>query len=176
MSYLDRLEKVEEQLPVLLDDVAEWQTLDVDYEPPRVERVWRQVGDLRVCLHRIHPCDKALMHPHPWPSAMRVVQGSYVMVLGDGGVDGLAGIQGYHKVATVVLSAGSTYEMVDVHGWHSVRPLWGVAYSLMIMGPKYPEQAFDHKEFGQGRTFKGLPDEARDEIMDVFRAWAAKRR
>lgn len=173
-KMLAQLHEVEVQLPKLLLE-QEWESLDVDYEPPRVERVWRKHGDLRVCLHRIHPCERALMHPHPWPSAMRVVKGTYEMRLGDGGVDGLSGQQGYHKVATLTLAEGSTYEMVDPHAWHNVRPLGGVAYSLMVMGPKYTQSPFDHKKFGQGRDLKRLSAITASEILSFFADWADSR-
>lgn len=170
---LDTLLRIEKVLPKLIENREAWHSLDVDYEPPRVERVWRDTEDdmgdpVRICLHRIHPCETALIHPHPWPSAMRVVQGSYEMLIGDGGVDSLAGIQGYHKCATLILAPGSAYEMVDPHAWHSVRPLGEVAYSLMVMGPKYEQQIFDHKPFGQGRELKPLSDEAVDEILEFW--------
>jgi len=172
---LDTLLRIEKALPKLIENRAAWHSLDVDYEPPRVERVWRdtedEMGDtVRICLHRIHPCERALVHPHPWPSAMRVVHGRYEMKVGDGGVDDLAGTQGYHKCATLILHPGSAYEMVDPHAWHSVRPLGRCAYSLMIMGPKYKEQIFNHKPFGQGRDLKSLPVENEDEILRFFAA------
>ena len=52
-----------------------WKTLDVDYHPPRVERVWMSFDDKRISLHVIHPCETndALVHPHPWESAMYVL-------------------------------------------------------------------------------------------------------
>ena len=103
------------------------------------------------------------MHPHPWPSAMRVVKGSYEMCLSLG-------------VATVpsslVLTAGSAYEMVDIHAWHNVRPLNDVAYSLMVMGPKYTDQIFDHSKFGAGRELSPLSDKAKADIMQFFATWA----
>lgn len=69
----DVLEEVERAIPRLLWQEG-WNSLDVDYHDPRVERVWRQWLDYRVSLHVIHPCQPSasLFHPHPWPSAMRV--------------------------------------------------------------------------------------------------------
>lgn len=169
---LETLRQIEEQLPKLIENRAAWKSLDVDYEPPRVERVWREVEldgtPYRVCLHRIHPCERALMHPHPWPSAMRVVDGSYEMIVGHGGVDGMSGTQGYHKTATLILTKGAAYEMVDMDGWHNVRPVGNVAYSLMVMGPRYVDSPFDHSKFGAGQTLKSLPKVTEDELLGYF--------
>ena len=83
---LDVLEAVEQKLPELLRDEAGWNSLFIDYHPPTVERLWRTWGEYRVSLHRIHPCERgtALFHPHPWPSAMRILSGEYEMAVGYG--------------------------------------------------------------------------------------------
>src|SRR4051812_42565464 len=112
------LADAERALPSLLADDGRWQTMDIDYEPPRVERAFTQVGDNRVAVHRIHPCERALFHPHPWPSAVWIVSGSYEMAVGFG-----AGPTPRPEAATCILAAGSRYEMIHQDGWHSVRPL-----------------------------------------------------
>jgi len=40
----------------IMDSVLQWNTLEVLYEAPRVERLWTQLGPNRLSLHRIHPC------------------------------------------------------------------------------------------------------------------------
>ena len=77
------LKEVEKVLPALLK-LNDWESIDVDYHPPRVERVWRRYGDYRINLHRIHPCrkDEALFHPHPWPSIVKIIEGGYWSKLG----------------------------------------------------------------------------------------------
>ena len=59
-----------------------WKTLDVNYEPPQVHRMWVQHGDYRVNLHRIFPCKMPIYHPHPWPSVILVLDGEYEMGVG----------------------------------------------------------------------------------------------
>ena len=83
---LDVLIEVEQALPQLLQDESGWQSVLVDYHPPTVERLWTTWQGFRVYLHRIHPCEReqALFHPHPWPSAMRVLEGDYEMAVGFG--------------------------------------------------------------------------------------------
>jgi hypothetical protein len=76
---LDVLAQLEQALPAMLRDESIWHSLYVDYHPPTVERLWAPWRDYRAFLHRIHPCarEQALFHPHPWPSAMRVLEGEY---------------------------------------------------------------------------------------------------
>lgn len=163
------LREIESLLPSLLNDDTPWQSLDVTYETPRVERVWRDVilnkGSVRVCLHRIHPCEKAFIHPHPWPSAMRVVSGTYEMEIG---ARHPINWGDYDRVATITLTRGSLYEMTDVLTMHSVRPIGGVAHTLMVMGPKYKNSPFDHSKFGQGQKLQPLEEPVKHEIMEQF--------
>ena len=128
------LAAVKMELPELLVDADAWQGLYIDYHPPVVERLWRQWRQYRVYLHMIHPCkpEDALFHPHPWPSAVEIVSGKYEMTIGYG-----QGNTPPPIAATVVLCAGSTYEMTEVNGWHAVRPLDGMSTSLMVAGPRW---------------------------------------
>lgn len=144
---LDVLEQVESVLPQLLLNDG-WQSLDVDYHDPRVEIVWRQYDDYRICLHVIHPCkdnkDDSLFHPHPWPSAMRVLSGTYEMAIGYGkGLDRppeacrmrvRVGVPANCSQISWSKSQFFVYEMLDPDGWHSVHPIDDVCYSLMISG------------------------------------------
>lgn len=69
----------------LLNDPTAWNTLDVNYHHPRVERLWTQLSsERRLMIHLIHPCKpgESLYHPHPWPSALHVLYGKYEMGLG----------------------------------------------------------------------------------------------
>ncbi len=112
-----------------------WESLDVNYEPPRVERLWRKFGDFRIYLHRIHPCEKALFHPHPWPSAVEVLSGAYEMGIGYG-----AGPEAPPTAATAILRKGSSYEMIDPNGWHYVRPFGDPSLSIMVTGKPWLER------------------------------------
>ena len=131
-KMLQVLARTEEALPQVLSDRTLWTSLDVDYEPPRVERMWCQRGKYRVFIHRIHPCDKALFHPHPWPSAVKILSGTYEMSIGHG-----TGASDPPEAATVLLTSGSSYEMIDPNGWHSVRPIGGPSLSLMVTAYPY---------------------------------------
>lgn len=112
---LNVLKQAEKDMRSFLADKDGWKSLDINYHPPRVERVWRQWGEYRIMLHRIHPCDNALMHPHPWPSAIYIASGSYEMGLGYSNTTEKPPI-----VAKIIAGRGSRYEMVDKYGWHYV--------------------------------------------------------
>src|SRR5208337_718613 len=162
LSMLDVLRRIEEDLPRLLREEA-WTSLDVEYEPPRVERLWRQLGDVRVNLHRIHPCPTALYHPHPWPSAVKILSGVYEMGVGYG-----VGSATPPTAVTLRLGAGQSYEMIEPNGWHYVRPIGGPSLSLMVTG-----RPWDLHHLGEKRphgTLHPLSEAAASELLGVFRA------
>jgi len=129
-SLLDAMHQIEAKLPILLTAARVWNSLDVNYEPPHVERLWHQYDDnYRLYLHRIHPCNEALFHPHPWPSAVHILSGSYEMGIGYG-----EGSKQPPVAATLTLRGGSEYEMIEPNGWHYVRPLAGPSLSIMVTG------------------------------------------
>ena len=157
---LDALFELERVLPELLSDAAGWKDVDVDYHPPRVERLWRQWGEHRIYLHRIHPCEpqEALFHPHPWPSAMLVLAGQYEMAMG-------YGVEEPPVMATVIMVPGSRYAMTHEDAWHYVRPLEDVAWSLMVSGPPWQRTAPK-----SDKPLRSLTAQAREEILAFFRA------
>lgn len=137
MDMMRKLVEAEMRLPDLLRDGKPWDSLWIAYHPPFVERLWRQWGDCRICLHAIHALDEdetrePLFHPHLWPSAMRV-HDSYTMDVGYGNPDDPAPA----VILTQTLAAGSTYAMEDPWTWHSVRPPTKTSRSTMVMGPLY---------------------------------------
>lgn len=166
------LKELEEQMSGLrasLAKPAEWQSLDIDYESPRVERVWQQRGDFRLCLHRIHPCESALIHPHPWPSAVTILRGKYKMNVARGAsiVD-----PWIHKVsAMLVLGRGSSYEMIDDMGWHSVWPIDSPVLSVMVTGKPFEKSPYKHTVFGKGKNTKPLTEEAKLGLLEDIGHW-----
>ncbi len=159
---LEKLKEIEAQLPQLLEKPEIWKSLLIDYHPPVVERLYTQIGELRVSLHCIHPCEQAdaLVHPHPWPSAILLLTGRYQMGVAYG-----KGVETPPTASTLVLSPGSSYEMTDPDGWHYVRPLGEPSYSVMVSGkpwnramPAEPTQPL--KPLSQGRF---------DEMLAIFK-------
>jgi hypothetical protein len=150
-EMLEILHRAELALPSMLDSAA-WRSIDVNYEPPRVERLWAPFESVyRLSLHRIHPCASALFHPHPWPSAVRVLEGSYEMAVG-------YGRESPPEAARLVLAPGSEYEMVDPDAWHSVRPLGAATISIMVTGLPWPrpspgkDQAFGPLTYSEQKS------------------------
>lgn len=158
---LDKLYYIQSILPELLLE-SDWNTLDINYEKPHVQRVWRQVDDLRVSLHRIFPCkiNECFFHPHPWPSAMKIESGRYEMALGYG-----TDLNAKLNIATIILSPGSYYEMTDIDSWHSVRPLGGPVMSLMVTGKPWGRQMPKSDRI----QLSCLTDETKFDIMGFFR-------
>lgn len=176
---LQALYEVEKVIPALLQEsIDSWLSLDIDYEPPHVERLWRPYtlkdgSGVRICLHRIHPCEKALLHPHPWPSAVRILSGEYEMGVAGINQVPLSGetLPAGKPLAIIRLKAGSSYEMTNKFGWHYVKPLGEVSLSIMVMGKLYPEQPYDHSEFGKGITHKELSWHTKEYLMREFLSW-----
>jgi len=157
-SMFRKLEEVEENLPRLLSfPDTYWQSLDIVYEPPHVERLWVQEPDCRIYLHCIHPANGALFHPHPWPSAVKILQGGYEMGVGYRNGEEIP------VVATMFLPPGSRYEMVDPKGWHYVKvPEGSISLSLMVTGLPWGSP-------GKGRNQSPLGLERKIQLLNQFR-------
>lgn len=158
---LDILRQVEAQLPALLRDETRWKTVLVDYHPPVVERLWCDLGDFRVYLHQIHPCEpgEALFHPHPWPSAMRVLAGTYEMGIGYG-----PGMEAPPVAARLIMGPGTEYEMTDRDGWHDVRPVGGATMSLMVTGKPWSRPSPKSE-----KPLHPLQEEREQQMLGFFR-------
>ncbi len=153
---------LEKQLPALLEKPG-WNSLMIDYETPHVQRLWRRVGDYRLCLHRISPCETALYHPHPWPSAVRILSGDYEMGVGMV-VPGEAELT---EITKGVLTEGTSYEMLHPMGWHYVKPLKIASYSIMVMGPPYPPRP-DIVHPKPSAPLSPLSEEVQQELLEIF--------
>jgi hypothetical protein len=160
-AMLHILHQIETILPTLLQDEQIWQSLYVDYHPPTVERLWTAWNGYRVYLHRIHPCarEQALFHPHPWPSAMRVLEGEYEMAVGFG-----AGTQAPPVAARMISRGDFCYEMTHPDGWHYVRPLGAATLSVMVTG-----QPWARDTPKSDRPLHPLRPEQVEELLHLFR-------
>jgi hypothetical protein len=142
---IEKLQQIEDKMLLgLLAKRDEWKTLLIDYYPPIVERCWIQIGNYRLYLHFIHKCEAkdALFHPHPWPSAMHVLSGKYEMGLGFG-----PGLEEPEKMCTILLeNGGAYYDMTHIDGWHYVRPIEGVAATVMLTGKPWGREEIESPE------------------------------
>jgi hypothetical protein len=134
----------------------------IDYHAPMVERIWFQLGDLRVYFHKIHPCkcSDALFHPHPWESAIRVIEESYEMGIGHSPDDNVPPID-----CKLILKRDTSYEMSNPDGWHYVAPLRNPSYSLMITGEKFTRTMPVEPD----KSFRELTILESENIISVFK-------
>lgn len=161
VNMLTKLSEVEKVLPELLKHEAQWNDLFINYHPPFVERLWLQLGDYRISLHRIHPCtkDEALFHPHPWPSAMRIVHGSYEMAVGYG-----SGNDSPPVAILIIATQGFSYEMTHPDTWHYVRPVDEPVYTPMVTGKPWKRESSQ-----ADKTLQSLSERQRRELFNFFR-------
>lgn len=136
---LKTLMRAREALPDLLNtDLSTWKSMHITYEYPHVQRLWKPFGkDARIYLHIIESIPKEarskgakpFLHPHPWPSAVMLLNGSYrmatrvPMTLDD--------------LQWMVLTEGSSYEMTAPNDRHLVDPIDFEVMSMMVTGPLF---------------------------------------
>ena len=168
----DVLKQVEKELSSLLDHDG-WQSLDIDYHKPHVERVWMPWNGYRINLHRIQACKphEALFHPHPWPSVVRILGtdfgdpmggGGYWTAIGSGPPDAGEPAQ----VAKIWCPAGSIVCMEEPYGWHSVAPP-KVSYSLMITGAPWQFKM----PYEPGARLRPMDDSKIDDMKYYFKSY-----
>ena len=169
---LETLNRVKEALYPMLQDADLWESLDINYHPPFVERLWLEMHlddkPLRVNLHRIHPCrvEDALFHPHPWPSAMHIYQGEYEMGIGVG-----EQVPAPLEAMKMVGQAGTSYSMTHPDAWHYVRALGSPVYTLMITGMPWPKCVRRPNPSPPKKKLGPLPEERRRELLSTFRGF-----
>jgi len=162
-TFIDKLQQLEKvKLYDLLCDVSIWKSVDINYHPPHVERLWCQLGAYRLYLHFIHPCKKeeALFHPHPWPSAIHVIEGNYEMGMGFG-----EGLEEPEIFSTILSQGNMYYEMPHRDGWHYVRPI-SVCSSVMLTGEPWDREMPAADEVGQ---LSGLHNDRVFTMLEYFK-------
>lgn len=144
-ATINHLKEAESNLPRLLQQPELWNTLDIDYYPPRVERLWTQYdNDHRLFIHLIHPTDQpCLFHKHRWPASFKMLDGGYEMSI-TYCKEEIESEEAYKlpTIAKFIINVGTYYEMIETHTLHYVKPLNGISASLMISGPLYPEAEY----------------------------------
>jgi hypothetical protein len=153
---LSALDDILKSLPAMLDDPPAWDSLIVNRRKPTTYRVFRFLADgVRVSLHKFDPCDRreAYPHPHPWPGAFALLEGSYRMWVGfTPDLESREPI----TVTETVLTAGSRYEIVEPRTWHSVTPL-EECWTVMVNGLPWREQAHARAPTTTGKDLDKMP-------------------
>lgn len=158
------LNEVEKELPKLLQQEEIWKSVFVDYHLPFVKRLWTpfvfENEEYRIYLHQILPCDleDCLFHPHPWPSIMKILSGKYKMTVGYA-----QGMIAPEVAMTLILPAGTIYEMTNPNGWHAVCPIEHSSFSLMITGTPW-----DRPSHKSTKTLTALNESEKASILNNF--------
>ena len=164
---IELLKIIESNIEYILTK-KELKSLDIDYYSPRVERLYLDLPDnRRLFFHVIHKTQddfNNLYHPHPWPSCMHVLEGKYEM-----GLSYSENPEHYietennknyndiikNEICKIEVNSGMYYEMLNRNGWHYVKSLSDISYSVMLIdkpwykGNKAPYQL---KELSKDRV------------------------
>lgn len=156
---------------VAVADPTDWETLVINRREPHTYRAFiypKELPGYRICLHRFDPCGEsaAFLHPHPWPSAMKIFEGDYRMRIGAS-----ADLKKETKPVIVldeILAGGSVYAMTEPLGWHSVQPLT-TCWSLMVNGqPWGTDVAHAAAPTTKGKDLDKMTPVQLDAHMDKF--------
>jgi hypothetical protein len=164
MSLIEELQQIEgAKLKELLETPEIWNSIDIVYFPARVERLWCQLGEHRLYLHYIHPCEKgaSLFHPHPWPSVIHVLEGEYEMGMGFG-----SGLKVPDVFSTIISQGSMYYDMPHKDGWHYVRPTTEICTSVMLTGKPWGRKMPEADKVGK---LDELSNERVAEILTYFK-------
>lgn len=170
---LSVLEDVLHSLPALLDEPTAWDSLIVNRRKPITYRVFRYLDDgLRVSLHKFDPCDRreAYPHPHPWPGAFAILEGSYRMWIGF-----TPSLESHEPITVTetVLAAGSRYEITEPRTWHSVTPL-EECWTVMVNGRPWKEAAHVAAPTTTGKDLDKMPPDELTAHLAKFRELVAR--
>lgn len=133
----------------------------VTYRKPEVWRLWIQVGDYRVNLHKIFKSEiQELFHPHPWIMRTDIIKGTCEVGFG-------FGIKEPALSNKSIFTAGSSYEMLHPELWHYVKPTSDYVLTIMVSGkPWLSDVDYSIKpEQPQGE----LSQEEKEELWSEFK-------
>lgn len=165
---IELLKALEPKIKELLRKPDVWKTLDVDYFPPRVERLYTNIGDYRIYLHYIHETDeRCLFHKHRWPAAFKQMSGAYEM--GITYSESEISTEEADKlpvIAKFLITDGSYYEMTQTDCLHYVRPIGVASSSIMITKDLYPEA--DTRKEVLDKKLSPLTIERKNQLLTFF--------
>jgi len=159
----------DQRFKVLLNNPNIWESKDVDYTTPRVERVWLPINDKRLSLHVIHPCEdgSAYMHSHVWETAMFVlpIGGLYEHTIGVRAWDQDGGDQVDYIACKQIVEGAMYYEMMEETAIHSVRPISQPVFTIMLSGMPI----WKGNSCTLPKKLVSLSDERKKEILLTFK-------
>lgn len=171
---IEMLKAALKELPNLLENRNNWDSLIVNRRKPYTYRVFMSLPDCvsplfnaRICLHKFDVCHdhEAFSHPHPWPGAFIILSGGYQMKVGYSSTRESQP----QDVLTTILSKHSIYEITNPLTWHSVIPLTET-YTVMINGPTWDKE-YAHTEVRttKGKDLDKMPEEELLEHLNIFK-------
>jgi hypothetical protein len=172
-TYMGKLNYVVDNLPKLFStmNLNTWKSLIINRRKPHTYRVFKQFGDYRICLHKFEGCDEheAFLHPHPWPGAFCIIHGMYMMNVGySATLDQKTPWPVYRQLQV----PGSRYEIVEPKAWHSVIPVGGEVFTIMLNG--VPWKAGVHHESVVTTKGKDLQTMTESELADFVTDYRKK--
>lgn len=166
---LDNLYDALRVLPDLLNKREVWDSLIVNRRKPYTYRVFTQLPNgLRICLHKFDPCHthESFPHPHPWPGAFVVLDGSYRMKIGYSKTRETMEVE---DVSTFIMSTYSAYEITNPLTWHSVTPL-EPTYTVMVNGATWDKDvAHVDVRTTKGKDLDRMPENELLEHLEKFK-------
>lgn len=167
LAELDQL--LRSSLPTLLKDRSKWDSLIVNRRKPHTYRVFTTLDNgNRVCLHKFNPCDthEAFEHPHPWPGAFIILDGSYQMRIG---ASKDREDKTPYPVAEFIMRKWASYTIKEPLTWHAVVPL-ETTYTVMVNGKPF-DQEVAHAEVRRtaGKDLDKMPENELMTHLDIFR-------
>lgn len=149
------LKSLEPTIKDLLTKPEIWQSLDISYYPPRVERLFTIYNGYRIFI-----TDKPCLF-HRWPAAFKQISGCYEMGITYSEKE-VNSDEAYNlpTLAKFIVNEGSYYEMTQTNCLHYVKPLNEPSCSIMITYDLYEE---DRKEIAV--KLEGLTNEIKMELL-----------
>jgi hypothetical protein len=140
-------------LPNLITNALDQaKTVKILHDEPEVHRIWWELGEVRIAIHRIFPCKEksCFFHPHPWPSAVECIQGGYThrVAMYNGPREDVFSLQSHqlenfsNNLTQMEMNVvkGFSYYMPDIRQFHQVD-VERESYSIFISGLPYFEGA-----------------------------------
>jgi hypothetical protein len=161
IDWLQTLNKEIQNLPDYLANRDGWVSLLIEKYPPVIHRLFYRINDdYSIYLHKLFNChgERAYMHSHSWPFALKLIEGSYEMGVGYSS-DRDKPPESTFK--TIVLP-GNVYEMITPDTWHYTKPLPGCdySYSVMVVGNRIRPRL--------AQNTSPLTEQQKSELFDYF--------
>jgi hypothetical protein len=162
---------------LMVNHLHEAKTKRIIHDEPEVHRIWWDVGEVRVALHRIFPCKtrSCFFHPHPWPTAVECMKGGYTNrvaiyngpkeIVKNLDSDTIESFSNLLIPMTLNMVPGSICLQPDIRQFHQVE-VQNESYSIFLQGTPHFEGAT--KRFSRVAPINN-PELTEDQIYDILR-------